>query len=116
MTGKRFNAKDIGDFAEKLSEFFLLFDSMFLYEENAEEMLLAVKESLEEQINYNESALAVIAALGGMYDSGGDRAKVKETDALLRLVKARKEMRAATVAAHRNNANNAALLSGLFGL
>ena len=45
----------------------------------------------------NESALAVIIAMGGDYDSGVDRAKVKEITALTDLINARKILKNAIV-------------------
>lgn len=107
---------EIQEFAEQLQTFFLLFDGYFLHDPEAEELLLQTKESLEEKINRNESALVVIMALGGQYDSGIDRAKVKEVAALLELIKARKELQAATIRENRRDRDAEASLLALFGI
>lgn len=105
----------VKEFAESLSNFFLVFDGLFLHEEDAEQLLNDVKKSLEEKISRNETALTLILAMGGNYDSGVDRAKVEQIDALLDLVKSRKNLQKATEAEHRKNSRNADLLA-LFGL
>lgn len=45
--------------------------------------------TLKEKISFNESALPVIIALGGDYDSSEDKCKVETLNALTALIKAR---------------------------
>ena len=85
------------ELAVKLKTFFAFLDSFFLEDERCEELLALTKKRLEEHISINESALAVIIAMGGDYDSGVDRAKVKEITALIDLINARKILKNATV-------------------
>lgn len=111
----KYNNDEIMDFAEKLFDFFNMFDAVFLYDETAPDLLRETMQSLTEKVSFNESALPVIMAMGGQYDSGIDRAKIDELAALVKLLDARKAMREATVAAAKRNANNALLLS-VFGV
>ena len=108
-------AERVKNFAESLQNFFLVFDGLFLYEEDAEQLLNDVKKSLEEKILHNESALPIITACGGDYDSEIDRAKVEEITALLNLLKARNNLRKATEKKAKKKNNNAEILA-LFGL
>lgn len=94
----------------------MVFDGYFLYDPEAEKLLAKTKESLENKITHNESAMVVIMALGGRYDSEIDRAKVKEVAALLELIKARKELQAATVKENRRDRDAEASLRALFGI
>ena len=107
---------DIVEFAEQLSTFFLVFDGYFLHDPEAEELLHKTKESLSEKINHNESALTVILALGGRYDSDIDRAKVEELDALIALLKARKKLQTATVRSSQRDRDAEAAILALFGI
>lgn len=106
----------IRDFAEQIKTFFLVFDAAFLYDDQAEEMMAEVLESLQEKISRNESALPVIMALGGQYDRGIDQAKLEETDALLRLLRARKALRAAVIRENERSGKGSALLKELYGI
>lgn len=108
-------AERVKEFAESLTNFFLVFDGLFLYEADAEQLLNDVKKSIEEKILHNESALPLIIAMGGNYDSDIDRAKVKQVDALLELVKARKNLQKATEKEHKKKADYSQVLA-LFGL
>ena len=108
-------AERVKEFSESLTNFFLVFDSLFLFEEDAEQLLNDTKESLEEKILHNESALPLIIAIGGNYDSNIDRAKVKQVDALLELVKARKNLQKAIEKGHKKKADYSQVLA-LFGL
>lgn len=89
--------KKILDFTEelvvKLKTFFAFFDCFFLEDEKCVELLALTKKSLEEHILKNESALAVIIAMGGDYDSGVDRAKVNKITALTDLINAKKVLK-----------------------
>lgn len=55
------------------------------------EILLESKQALEEKISYNQSAMALICALGGNYDSTEDEMKIKTLDCLIKLIKIRHE-------------------------
>ena len=103
-------------YAEKITSFFYLFDMTFLSDPKAEQYLEEARESLREKISKNESALPVILALGGDYDSGLDRAKLGEIDAILSLLEARKNVRSETFAAHDRTGRNAATLKALFDI
>jgi hypothetical protein len=105
----------IEELAESLRSFFLVFDGLFLHENDTEQLLAEVQKSLEEKIQHNETALALIIAVGGSYDSDVDRAKVEETKALLNLIKARKQLKEATEKASRKTTVNREVLA-LFGL
>lgn len=59
------------------------------------ELLEEVKESLQDKINYGNSASVVIMALGGNYDDTEDRMKIKTLDCLIDLLKSRKEYKEA---------------------
>ena len=109
------NEIEAKEFAQSISNFFLVFDSLFLYDENAEEYLKEVKSSLKEKVSWNESDLAVIFAMGGNYDSGIDNAKIKEVEALLDLIKARKGVQKATEEEKRKSSNNREMLTAMFG-
>ena len=84
------------ELAVKLKTFFAFLDSFFLEDERCEEFLALTKKRLEEHISINESALAVIIAMGGDYDSSVDRAKVREITALTDLINARKSLKKAS--------------------
>ena len=83
------------ELANKIKILFAYLDNLFIEEDLCEEFLALTKKRLEEHISINESALAVIIAMGGDYDSTVDRAKVNELTALLDLIKARENLRAA---------------------
>lgn len=108
-------AERVNEFAESVSNFFIVFDGLFLHEEDAEQLLTDLKKHLKNKISRNETALPVIMAMGGNYDSDIDRAKVQEVDALLNMIKARKNLQKAEEAEHKKKNNNAELLA-LFGL
>ena len=105
----------VKEISEKISSFFLVFDGLFMYEEDVEQLLNDLKEHLKNKISRNETALPIIMAMGGNYDSDIDRAKVQEVDALLNLIKARQGLQKATEAEQKKKNNNADLLA-LFGL
>ena len=107
--------EEIKDFAESITNFFLVFDGLFLMNENAEELLQETKSSLEEKVLHNESCLPVIIAMGGNYDSDIDRAKIKEIEALQGLLKARKNLQKVTQKEQTKKVNNADILA-LFDL
>lgn len=107
---------DIQEFATRLETFFLLFDTYFLQDAYAEDLLTQTQKSLEEKIITNESALTVILALGGRYDSDVDRAKAEETAALLGLLRARKKLRSAVERENRRDKDAEASLLALFGI
>ena len=109
-------AEEIKEFSESLKTFFIMFDGLFLYTENAEELLTEARESLKEKILRNESALPVIMAMGGNYDSDIDNAKVEELNALLGLLKARQHLRQETIQKNKRNDTNTELLSRMFGI
>lgn len=107
--------EEIKDFAESITNFFLVFDDLFLMNENAEELLQETKSSLEEKVLHNETLLPVIISMGGNYDSDIDCAKIEEIEALQGLLKARKNLQKATEKEKTKKVNNANILA-LFGL
>ena len=52
-------------------------------------ILVECKDALKEKILRNESAMALIFALGGNYDSLEDEMKIETLDCLIRIIKAR---------------------------
>lgn len=57
------------------------------------ELLEETRENLKDKINYGNSALVVITALGGNYDDTEDKMKLKTLDCLIDLLKARRNYR-----------------------
>lgn len=55
------------------------------------EILEESKEELEERILHNNSALPLIYALGGSYDSAEDEMKIESLEGLINIIKARNE-------------------------
>lgn len=107
---------EIEEFAVRLRTFLELFDSFFLHDTEAEALLMQTKESLEDRILHNESALVIIAAMGGKYNGKIDRAKVRELAALLDLLRARKDLRTASLEENKRARNDEALRGELFGV
>ena len=64
-----------------------LFVNQMTYEDI--EILIECKDSLKEKISRNESAMALIFALGGNYDSAEDEMKIETLDCLIRIIRAR---------------------------
>lgn len=100
----------VQEFAESIKDFFLYFDSVFLEDPYTWKMLEDTMNSLKEKVSRNETALPLIIAMGGSYDGNIDRAKIKEAEALLSLIQARKEVRAATQEQFDSKKNSAELL------
>lgn len=69
------------------------------------ELLKEVKESLQDKINYGNSASVLIMALGGNYDDTEDRMKIKTLDCLIELVKTRREYREELLEKQKQQAN-----------
>ena len=84
---KEERVKLIADTIEYLMKQIDLFVSQMTYKDI--EILIESKESLEEKISRNESAIALIFALGGNYDSFEDEMKIETLDCLIRIIKAR---------------------------
>lgn len=53
------------------------------------DILIECKETLQEKIAHNESAMALILALGGNYNSAEDEMKIETLDCLIRMMRAR---------------------------
>ena len=64
-----------------------LFVSQMTYKDI--EILIECKEHLADKIARNESAMALIFALGVNYDSSEDEMKIETLDCLIRIIKAR---------------------------
>ena len=84
---KEKRVKLIADTIEHLMNQIDLFVSQMNYEDI--ELLLECKDTLKEKISRNESAMALIFALGGNYDSSEDEMKIETLDCLIRIIKAR---------------------------
>ena len=69
------------------------------------ELLEKAKESLQDKINYGNSASVLIMALGGNYDDTEDRMKIKTLDCLIELVKTRREYREELLKKQKQQAN-----------
>lgn len=106
---------EIENFAEEIKHFLIYFDVTFLSDDKSEEMLQDALKGLKAKVNYNESVLPVILAVGGNYDSTIDRIKIKETQALIDLLKARRELQTAKKEELEKAENQKAILS-IFGL
>lgn len=55
------------------------------------EIMLESKQALEDKISYNQSAMALILALGGDYDSSEDEMKIETLNCLIKIIKVRNE-------------------------
>lgn len=107
--------EQVQEFAEMMRGFFIYFDLVFSDYKNAERLLKDTLRSLKDKVNRNETALPVIIAMGGSYNSEIDRAKMREIEALLHLIESRKELKIAeTTKAQKNKAKEEML--SLFGL
>ena len=84
---KEKRVKLIADTIEYLMKQIDLFVNQITYEDI--EILIESKEALKEKISRNESAMALIFALGGNYDSSEDEMKIETLDCLIRIIKAR---------------------------
>lgn len=69
------------------------------------ELLEKAKESLQDKINYGNSASVLIMALGGNYDDTEDRMKMKTLDCLIQLIKTRREYREELLEKQKKQAN-----------
>lgn len=84
---KEKRVKLIADTIEYLMNQIDLFVNQMTYEDI--EILIECKDSLKEKISRNESAMALIFALGGNYDSAEDEMKIETLDCLIRIIRAR---------------------------
>lgn len=84
---KEKRVKLIADTIEYLMKQIDLFVEQMTYEDI--EILIESKDSLKEKISRNESAMALIFALGGNYDSSEDEMKIETLDCLIKIMKAR---------------------------
>lgn len=102
--------------ADKLNGILPLIDS-FMDSLNDEdfELLKESKEALEEKININNGAMALIYACGGNYDDTEDRMKIKTLDCLIELIKSRKEYKEEKIKMMETQKNQQEVLK-LFGL
>lgn len=102
--------------ADKLNCLLLLVDDFMnnLNEEDAE-LLKETKKALAEKINFNTSALPVILACGGEYDSTEDEMKLKTLDCLMDLIKARKEYKEKMIEKQEEQNNRKEVLK-MFGI
>ena len=79
--------KLIADTIKHLMNQIDLFVNQMTYEDI--EILIESKEALKEKISRNESAMALIFALGGDYDSSEDEMKIETLDCLIKIIRAR---------------------------
>lgn len=84
---KEDRVKLIADTIDYLMKQIDLFVNQMTYEDV--EILIECKDSLKEKISRNESAMALIFALGGNYDSSEDEMKIETLDCLIRIIKVR---------------------------
>ena len=110
------NKDKVEDLAYKLQLFFQWFDTFFMEDVETEELLEETKRSLIEKINRNNSGLIIITALGGQYDGNEDIAKARELEAILSLIKTRKELKDIAIEKLERAENNTQLLKDLFGV
>ena len=88
---KKQRAKLIAETIEMLLGQIDVFTSMMTAEDI--EILEESRASLEEKISYNQSAMALILALGGDYDSAEDEMKIETLNCLIGIIKARNKYR-----------------------
>lgn len=102
--------------ADKLNGILPLIDS-FMDSLNDEdfELLKESKEALEEKININNGAMALIYACGGNYDDTEDRMKIKTLNCLIELIKSRKKYKEEKIKMLETQKNQQEVLK-LFGL
>lgn len=102
--------------ADKLSLIFSIINN-FMNELDDEdfELLKQNKEVLEDKINTNNSALALICACGGDYDDTEDRMKVKTLECLIELIKVKLEYRDEMIKREEEKDNKQEVLK-IFGL
>ena len=112
---KLIGAEKVEEFADRLRMFFYTFDHIFLRESENADMLARAADELEELVARREGGMIIAMALGRSYDSAVDRAKLEECRALLRLIEARKELRAAVLNAADAEDRHAELFEALFG-
>ena len=79
--------KLIAETIEYLMKQIDLFVNQMTYEDI--ETLIESKEALKEKVSRNESAMALIFALGGDYDSSEDEMKIETLDCLIKIIRAR---------------------------
>lgn len=79
--------KLIADTIDYLMNQIDLFVNQMTYEDI--EILIESKEALKEKISRNESAMVLIFALGGDYDSSEDEMKIETLDCLIKIIRAR---------------------------
>ena len=82
---KEKRVKLIADTIEYLMKQIDLFVNQMTYEDI--EILIESKDALKEKISRNESAMALIFALGGNYDSSEDEMKIETLDCLIKIIK-----------------------------
>ena len=92
---KKERAKLIADTIEMLLQQVDMFINMMTAEDI--EILEESRETLEEKISYNQSAMALILALGGNYDSAEDEMKIETLNCLIKLIKARNKYKEETL-------------------
>lgn len=80
------------------------------------ELLEEAKQSLRENISYKTSAMPVIMAMGGQYDSTEDRLKLKTLECLIELIKIRNDYAKEVKQMRERKKNNADMLQQLFGI
>lgn len=102
--------------ADKLSLIFPIIDNFANELEKEDfELLQQSKEVLEDKININNSAMAIICACGGDYDDTEDKMKVKTLECLIELIKVRLEFRDEMIKKENEKDNNQEVLE-MFGL
>lgn len=113
MEGKE---SKIAELSVRIESLLNLVDMFANEVENDIDLLEEAKKTLQSKISHNESALAVILALGGDYDSSEDRLKVKTLNCLIDLVKIRLEYKNARIKQEENKINRIRALNDLFGI
>lgn len=86
---KKERVKLIADTIEMLLSQIDMFANMMTKEDI--EIMLESKAALEEKISYNQSAMALICALGGDYDSTEDEMKIQTLNCLIKLLQVRNQ-------------------------
>lgn len=97
---------------EKIESVMILIDSM----KDDLPRLEEARNALQDKISHNESAMAVIIAMGGRYDSTEDKLKLRFLDLVIELIRARAEGFTEVLNSRIQEAKNKDMLKGFFGV
>ena len=100
----------------KLTNLMQMIDMFAMDVERDIDLLEETKTHIADKISHNESAMVIITALGGTYDSTEDKCKLKTMDLLIELIKTRIELKQEKIKQSQRKTNNQNILKQLFGI